>query len=53
MLERETGIAISSDDVNMIFKRYDSRGIGQIGYSEFCNIVMPHSKEYAGLLSGR
>ncbi|MFS8159538.1 MAG: hypothetical protein ACMG6E_04865 [Candidatus Roizmanbacteria bacterium] len=53
MLERETGTAVNTDDMYLIFRRYDSRGIGQIGYSDFCNILMPHSKEYAGLLNGR
>lgn len=28
LLERETGIAISKDDIYLIFRRYDSRGMG-------------------------
>ena len=52
-LEKEQGVQVTRDDIYLIFRRYDLRGIGQLGYSDFCSLMMPQSKEYANLLNGR
>jgi Ca2+-binding EF-hand superfamily protein len=52
-LERETGVIVNRDDLYLIFRRYETKGQGQLAFSDFCNLVLPQSKEYAALLNGR
>ena len=37
----------------MFFKRYDKNNDGRIRYSDFCEIFIPKTKEYAKLMSNR
>ena len=38
---------VSLDDIYLLFRRYDNGRSGKIGFSDYCRIVTPVSKEYA------
>ena len=40
-----------SDDIYMLFKRFDRSGRGRITFAEFSEAVLPFSQEYAGLVT--
>lgn len=41
------------DDVYLLFRRHDSNQDGKLNFTEFSNLVLPVSKEYAALLTDR
>ena len=41
------------DDVFLLFRRHDRNQDGKLNFTEFSNLVMPMSKEYAALLTDR
>lgn len=43
----------SSDDIFLFFKKADKFGRGRIDFHEFSEVLLPHSKEYAGLVTDR
>ena len=44
---------VTRDDVYLLFRRHDLNSLGRIGFSEFQKMILPLSKEYAALLTGR
>mmetsp|Transcript_1337 Transcript_1337/g.1733 ORF Transcript_1337/g.1733 Transcript_1337/m.1733 type:complete len:229 (-) Transcript_1337:47-733(-) len=41
------------DDVYLLFRRHDANNDGKLNFTEFSNLVLPNSKEYAALLTDR
>jgi hypothetical protein len=41
------------DDVYLLFRRHDSNNDGKLNFTEFSNLLLPVSKEYAALLTDR
>ena len=41
------------DDVFLLFRRHDINNDGKLNFSEFSNVILPISKEYAALLTDR
>ena len=41
------------DDVYLLFRRHDKNQDGKLNFTEFSNVVLPISKEYAALLTDR
>ena len=41
------------DDVYLLFRRHDHNQDGKLNFTEFSNLVLPFSKEYAALLTDR
>jgi Ca2+-binding EF-hand superfamily protein len=41
------------DDVYLLFRRHDANSDGKLNFSEFSNMILPISKEYAALLTDR
>ena len=41
------------DDVYLLFRRYDFNQDGKLNFTEFSNLILPISKEYAALLTDR
>lgn len=41
------------DDVYLLFRRHDHNNDGKLNFTEFSNLLMPVSKEYAALLTDR
>lgn len=41
------------DDVYLLFRRHDSNNDGKLNFTEFSNLILPVSKEYAALLTDR
>ena len=41
------------DDVYLLFRRHDGNQDGKLNFSEFSNLMLPISKEYAALLTDR
>lgn len=52
---RETlGFAqFTHDDVYLLFRRHDKNQDGKLNFTEFSNVLLPISKEYAALLTDR
>jgi hypothetical protein len=41
------------DDVYLLFRRNDHNNDGKLNFTEFSNVLLPVSKEYAALLTDR
>ena len=41
------------DDVYLLFRRHDTNQDGKLNFTEFSNLLLPVSKEYAALLTDR
>ena len=41
------------DDVYLLYRRHDSNNDGKLNFTEFSNLLLPVSKEYAALLTDR
>lgn len=41
------------DDVYLLFRRHDANQDGKLNFTEFSNLLIPVSKEYAALLTDR
>ena len=41
------------DDVYLLFRRHDKNQDGKLNFTEFSNVLLPISKEYAALLTDR
>ena len=41
------------DDVYLLFRRHDSNNDGKLNFTEFSNLILPVSKEYAARLTDR
>ena len=42
-----------SDDIEMLFKRFDRRGAGFMNFGDFSRLMLPFSREYAALITDR
>ena len=53
-LRERLGFAdFTHDDVYLLFRRHDVNNDGKLNFSEFSNMLLPMSKEYAALLTDR
>ena len=43
----------TSDDISMLFRRFDRRNSGYICFNDFSRIMLPFSREYADLITDR
>ena len=46
-------IDFTTDDVAMLYRRFDRRSTGFINFSDFSRIMLPYSREYASLVTDR
>ena len=45
--------SFDSDDIYMLFRRFDAQNVGHLTYQDFNRLVLPFSREYAGLITDR
>lgn len=46
-------IDFTSDDVYLLFRRFDKLNTGQLSFQEFNKLMLPFSREYANLIKDR
>ena len=46
-------IDFTTDDLQMLYKRFDRRNNGFIDFQEFSRLMLPYSREYASLVTDR
>lgn len=46
-------IDFTTDDIRMLYRRFDRRDTGFINFQDFSRIVLPFSREYASLITDR
>jgi hypothetical protein len=52
-LKKSFGVKISEEQVSSLINKFSRGELQGLKYSEFCDIVMPYSFEYAAMLSRR
>lgn len=43
----------SNDDIYLLYRRFDKMNTGQLSFQEFNRVLLPFSREYAGLIKDR
>ena len=53
LIENLDFVDFSTDDLYLIFKRFDRNRLGYIAFNDFKRLILPFSREYATLVSDR